>query len=67
MTFSQCGLDKKRKKYVRIDRAGLVSERSGPSYQSKIGCYFYKGFSEEEIRQFECYQTHLAEVKEKEA
>ena len=47
VTFSQCGLDK-RKKYVKLTER-LVSERSGHRISQKLDAIFYKGFSEEEI------------------
>jgi len=67
VTFSQCGLDK-RKKYVKLTEQGWSQKEVGHRISQKLDAIFYKGFSEEEIRQFESYQERiLANLKEKEA
>ena len=67
VTFSQCGLDK-RKKYVMLTEQGWSQKEVGHRVSQKLDAIFYKGFSEEEIRQFESYQERiLANLKEKEA
>ena len=67
VTYSQCGLDK-RKKYVKLTERGWSQKEVGHRISQKLDAIFYKGFSEEEIRQFESYQERiLANLKEKEA
>ena len=67
VTLSQCGLDK-RKKYVKLTEQGWSQKEVGHRVSQKLDAIFYKGFSEEEIRQFESYQERiLANLKEKEA
>ncbi|RSJ82699.1 MarR family winged helix-turn-helix transcriptional regulator [Streptococcus cristatus] len=67
VTFSQCGSDK-RKKYVKLTERGWSQKEVGHRVSQKLDEIFYKGFSEEEIRQFESYQERiLANLKEKEA
>ena len=67
VSFSQCGLDK-RKKYVKLTEQGWSQKEVGHRVSQKLDAIFYKGFSEEEIRQFENYQERiLANLKEKEA
>ena len=65
VTFSQCGSDK-RKKYVKLTERGWFQKEVGHRISQKLDAIFYKGFSEEEIRQFESYQERiLANLKEK--
>ena len=45
-------MDKTSVKISSLNGVGSVSEGSRASYWSRIRCYFYKGFSEEKIRQF---------------
>ena len=67
VTFSQCGSDK-RKKYVKLTEQGWSQKEIGHRVSQKLDAIFYKGFSEEEIRQFESYQESILEnLKEKEA
>ena len=67
VTFSQCGSDK-RKKYVKLTEQGWSQKEVGHRISQKLDAIFYKGFSEDEIRQFESYQERiLANLKEKEA
>ena len=65
--ISPCGIDK-RKKYVVLTELGSSQKEVGHRISQKLDAIFYKGFSEEEIRQFESYQERiLANLKEKEA
>ena len=62
--ISPCGIDK-RKKYV-VDRAGVGPRKKLVIVSKKNWMQFYKGFTEEEIRQFEAFQERiLANLKEK--
>ena len=66
VTFSQCGLDK-RKKYVKLTEQGWSQKEVGQRVSQELDTIVYKGFSEEEIRQFESFQERiLANLKEKE-
>lgn len=63
--ISPCGIDK-RKKYVKLTEQGWSQKEVGNRVSKKLDAIFYKGFSEEEIRQFENYQERiLANLKEK--
>ena len=65
--ISPCGIDK-RKKYVKLTEQGWSQKEVGFRISQKLDAIFYKGFTEEEIRQFESYQERiLANLKEKEA
>ncbi|MDB6218709.1 MarR family transcriptional regulator [Streptococcus oralis] len=65
--ISPCGIDK-RKKYVKLTEQGWSQREVGHRVSQKLDAIFYKGFSEEEIRQFESYQERILEnLKEKEA
>lgn len=67
ITISPCGVDK-RKKYVVLTELGWSQKEVGYRISQKLDAIFYKGFSEEEIRQFESYQERILEnLKEKEA
>lgn len=67
VVISPCGIDK-RKKYVVLTELGLSQKEVGHRVSQKLDAIFYKGFTEEEIRQFESYQERiLANLKEKEA
>ena len=58
----------KRKKYVVLTELGSSQKEVGYRVSQKLDAIFYKGFTEEEIRQFESYQERiLANLKEKEA
>ena len=64
--ISPCGIDK-RKKYVKLTERGWSQKEVGHRISQKLDAIFYKGFSEDEIRQFENYQERiLANLKEKE-
>ena len=64
--ISPCGIDK-RKKYVKLTEQGWCQKEVGRRVSKKLDAIFYKGFSEEEIRQFEVFQERiLANLKEKE-
>ena len=64
--ISPCGIDK-RKKYVKLTEQGWSQKEVGNRVSKKLDAIFYKGFSEEEIRQFEAFQERiLANLKEKE-
>ncbi|ORO61707.1 MarR family transcriptional regulator [Streptococcus oralis subsp. oralis] len=64
--ISPCGIDK-RKKYVKLTEQGLSQKEIGQRVSQKLDAIFYKGFTEEEIRQFEGFQERiLANLKEKE-
>ena len=63
--ISPCGIDK-RKKYVKLTEQGWSQKEVGNRVSKKLDAIFYKGFSEEEIRQFEAFQERiLANLKEK--
>ena len=63
--ISPCGIDK-RKKYVKLTEQGWSQKEVGNRVSKKLDAIFYKGFSEEEIRQFENYQERILEnLKEK--
>ena len=63
---SPCGEDK-RKKYLVLTDLGNSQKEVGQRVSQKLDTIFYKGFSEEEIRQFEAFQERiLANLKEKE-
>ena len=63
--ISPCGIDK-RKKYVKLTEQGWSQKEVGRRVSKKFDAIFYKGFSEEEIRQFEVFQERiLANLKEK--
>ena len=63
--ISPCGIDK-RKKYVKLTEQGWSQKEVGNRVSKKFDAIFYKGFSEEEIRQFEVFQERiLANLKEK--
>ena len=65
ITISPCGVDK-RKKYVVLTELGSSQKEVGHRISQKLDAIFYKGFSEEEIRQFEAFQERiLANLKEK--
>lgn len=62
--ISPCGIDK-RKKYVKLTEQGWSQKEVGNRVSKKLDAIFYKGFSEEEIRQFEAFQERiLANLKE---
>ena len=64
--ISPCGIDK-RKKYVKLTEQGWSQKEVGHRVSQRLDAIFYKGFSEEEIRQFESYQERiLNNLKEKE-
>ena len=63
--ISPCGIDK-RKKYVKLTEQGWSQREVGHRVSQKLDAIFYKGFSEEEIRQFESYQERILDnLKEK--
>ena len=64
ITISPCGVDK-RKKYVVLTELGSSQKEVGHRISQKLDAIFYKGFTEEEIRQFEAFQERiLANLKE---
>ena len=66
VTISPCGEDK-RKKYLVLTELGQSQKEVGHLVSQKLDTIFYKGFSEEEIRQFEAFQERiLANLKEEE-
>ena len=66
VTVSPCGKDK-RKKYLVLTELGQSQKEVGHRVSQKLDTIFYKGFSEEEIRQFEAFQERiLANLKEEE-
>lgn len=66
VTVSPCGEDK-RKKYLVLTDLGKSQKEVGHRVSQKLDTMFYKGFSEEEIRQFEAFQERiLTNLKEKE-
>lgn len=63
--ISPCEIDK-RKKYVKLTEQGLSQKEVGRRVSQKLDAIFYKGFTEEEVRQFEVFQERiLANLKEK--
>ena len=63
--ISPCGIDK-RKKYVKLTERGWSQKEVGHRISQKLDAIFYKGFTEEEIRQFESYQERILDnLKEK--
>lgn len=65
VTVSPCGKDK-RKKYLILTELGQYQKVVADRVSQKLDTIFYKGFSEEEIRQFEAFQERiLANLKEK--
>lgn len=63
--ISPCRIDK-RKKYVKLTEQGWSQKEVGNRVSQKLDAIFYKGFSEEEIRQFESYQERILDnLKEK--
>ena len=65
ITISPCGIDK-RKKYVVLTELGWSQKEVGHRISQKLDAIFYKGFTEEEIRQFESFQERiLNNLKEK--
>ena len=55
-----------RKKYVKLTEQGWSQKEIGHRVSQKLDAIFYKGFTEEEIRQFEAFQERiLANLKEK--
>ena len=63
--ISPCGIDK-RKKYVKLTERGWSQKEVGHRISQKLDAIFYKGFSEEKIRQFESYQERILDnLKEK--
>ena len=63
--INPCGIDK-RKKYVKLTERGWSQKEVGHRISQKLDAIFYKGFSEEEIRQFESYQERILDnLKEK--
>ena len=66
VTVSPCG-KYKRKKYLVLTELGLAQKVVADRVSQKLDTIFYKGFSEEEIRQFEGFQERiLANLKEEE-
>ena len=66
ITVSPCGEDK-RKKYLVLTELGKSQKEVGQRVSQRLDTICYKGFSEEEIRQFEAFQERiLANLKEKE-
>ena len=64
--ISPCGIDK-RMKYVVLTELGSSQKEVGHRVSQKLDAIFYKGFTEEEIRQFEAFQERiLVNLKEKE-
>ena len=64
--ISPCGIDK-RKKYVKLTERGWSQKEVGRRVSQKLDAIFYKGFSEDEIHQFESYQERILDnLKERE-
>ena len=49
----------KRKKYLVLTELGQSQKEVGYRVSQKLDTIFYKGFSEEEIRQFEAFQERI--------
>lgn len=58
ITISPCGVDK-RKKYVVLTELGSSQKEIGQRVSQKLDAIFYKGFTEEEICQFEAFQERI--------
>ena len=66
VAISPCGEDK-RKKYLVLTELGQSQKEVGYRVSQKLDTIFYKGFSEEEIRQFEAFQERILDnLKEEE-
>ena len=66
VTVSPCGKDK-RKKYLVLTELGQSQKEVGYRVSQKLDTIFYKGFSKEEIRQFEAFQERILDnLKEEE-
>jgi len=66
VAISPCGKDK-RKKYLVLTELGQYQKVVADRVSQKLDTIFYKGFSEEEICQFEGFQERiLANLKESE-
>ena len=64
--ISPCGIDK-RKKYVKLTEQGWSQKEVGQRVSQRLDTICYKGFSEEEIRQFEAFQERILDnLKEEE-
>ena len=63
---SPCGEDK-RKKYLVLTELGQSQKKVSDRVSQELDAIYYKGFSDEEINQFEGFQERiLANLKEKE-
>ena len=66
ITVSPCGEDK-RKKYLVLTELGQSQKKVSDRVSQELDAIYYKGFSDEEIKQFEGFQERiLANLKEKE-
>ena len=66
VTVSPCGEDK-RKKYLVLTELGQSQKKVSDRVSQELDAIYYKGFSDEEINQFEGFQERiLANLKEKE-
>ena len=66
VTISPCGEDK-RKKYLVLTELGQSQKKVSDRVSQELDAIYYKGFSDEEINQFEGFQERiLANLKEKE-
>ena len=63
---SPCGKDR-RKKYLVLTELGQSQKKVSDRVSKELDAIYYKGFSDEEINQFEGFQERiLANLKEKE-
>ena len=63
---SPCGKDR-RKKYLVLTELGQSQKKVSDRVSQELDAIYYKGFSDEEINQFEGFQERiLANLKEKE-
>ena len=63
---SPCGKDR-RKKYLVLTELGQSQKKVSDRISQELDAIYYKGFSDEEINQFEGFQERiLANLKEKE-
>ena len=51
--------DDKRKKYIVLTELGWSQKEIGDRVSAELGDIFYKGFSDQEIQQFEAFQERI--------
>ncbi len=58
VTIEQSDQDK-RKKFVVLTKLGWAQKEIGDRVSKELGEIFYRGFSDQEIREFEAYQERI--------